>query len=219
MDITYLGHSAFLFKTKDARVVTDPFNSTKLNMPFPKQEADIVTISHDHDDHNATDQVAGEPLVLSLPGEYEKNAVRIYGFESFHDKTHGDERGINTLFKFEIEGISILHCGDLGHTLSTETIQEIGDVDIVLVPVGGFYTIDAQEARQIVEKLEPSIVIPMHYRNASLSPNIEHYADMALVDDFLEKVGATDVEPVKKLTVKQADFAEEENMKIVVMMV
>lgn len=216
MDITYLGHSAFLLKTKDARVVIDPFNGAKLNMPFPKIEADIVTISHQHDDHNASDQVAGEPLILNLPGEYEKNGVRIYGFESYHDKTHGEERGNNTMFKFELDDMSVLHCGDLGHTLTNETLQEIGDIDIVFVPVGGIYTIDADEARQLVQKLEPHIAIPMHYRNPALSPAIEKYAEMALVDSFLEKVGVTDIEPVKKLSVKQADFGEED-MKIVVM--
>jgi L-ascorbate metabolism protein UlaG (beta-lactamase superfamily) len=217
MDITYLGHASFLFKSKDARVVMDPFDSSKLNMPFPKVEADIVTISHHHDDHNAASVIDGNPLVIDLPGEYEKNGVRVYGFESYHDKNQGQDRGKNTMFKFEMEDISILHCGDLGHTLSAEAIDEIGDVDVVLVPVGGIYTIDADEARHIVEKLEPYIVIPMHYRNPALQPNISQYAEMAPVEDFLTKVGVTGIEPVKKLSIKQSDFGEEDTMKIVVM--
>lgn len=217
MDITYLGHSAFLLSGKNVRVVTDPFDATKLNMPFSAIDADIVTISHQHDDHNAASVVGGNPLILDLPGEYEKKDVRIYGFESFHDKNQGQDRGKNTIFKFEIEGIIILHCGDLGHTLSNELIEEIGDVDIVLVPTGGIYTIDADEARHCVEKLEPYIVVPMHYRNPALTPNISQYDQMSTVEDFLSKVGVTEPERVKKLSVKESDFSEEDTMKIVVM--
>lgn len=216
MDITYLGHSAFLLKGKDARVIIDPFDATKMGIKFPKLEADIVTVSHQHDDHNAVSQVGGTPLVLDLPGEYEKHGVRMYGFDTFHDKNQGEDRGKNTMFKFEIDGISILHCGDLGHSLSAETIQEINGADIVMVPVGGVYTIDPDGARQVVEKLEPYIVIPMHYRDDALKPDIAEYSEMSTVSDFLQKVGTTDVEPVKKLSVKASDFGEAD-MQIVVM--
>ncbi len=216
MKITYLGHSSFLLKGNNAQVVIDPFDADKLGIKFPKVEADIVTLSHHHDDHNASHQVGGEPIVFDIPGEYEVKGVRIHGFDTYHDKSKGEERGKNTMFRFEIDDVSVLHCGDLGHTLSSETIQEINGADIVLIPVGGIYTITADEARQIVEKLEPSIVIPMHYRDPNLKPNISQYEEMSPVEDFLEKVGVSDVEPVDKLTVKQTDFGEEE-MKIVVM--
>lgn len=217
MDITYLGHASFLLTNKHARIVVDPYDATKLGMPYPKIDADIVTVSHQHDDHNAASAVGGDPLILDIPGEYEKNGVRIYGFESYHDKNQGQDRGKNTMFKFEIDGVSILHCGDIGHTLSSELIEDIGDVDVVLVPTGGIYTVDADEARHIVEKLEPYIVIPMHFRNPALTPNISQYNDMSTVEDFLSKVGVTEPERVKKLTVKENDFSEEDNMKIVVM--
>ena len=213
MDITYLGHASFLLKGSQAKIVVDPYSEASLNRPFPKVEADIVTISHQHDDHNAVGQVGGDPLIISIPGEYEKNGVRMYGFDTFHDKSKGEERGKNTMFKFEIDGVSILHCGDLGHALSSETIQDINGADVVLVPVGGFYTIDADEARQLVEKLEPSIVVPMHYRVEG-SPAL--MKDVAPLSEFLEKVGVTDAEPVKKLSIKKSDLGEEE-MKIVVM--
>ncbi len=216
MDITYLGHSSFAFKGAKARVVVDPFDTTLLGMPFPKTEADIVTVSHQHDDHNAISHITGNPLLLELPGEYEKNGVRVYGFETFHDKNNGEERGKNILFKFEIDGISILHCGDLGHALTNELIQEINGADILLVPVGGVYTINADEARQVVERLEPSIVIPMHFRDPSLTTKIADYDSMATVDEFLQKIGVTDIQPVKKLSVKSSDFGEED-MRIVVM--
>lgn len=213
MDITYLGHASFLLKGKNARVVVDPYSESSMGMKFPKVEADIVTLSHHHDDHNAVEQVGGEPLVIDIPGEYEKVGIRMYGFETYHDKVKGAERGKNTMFKFEIDGVTILHCGDLGHALSSEMIQEINGADVVLVPVGGFYTINADEARQVVEKLEPSIAIPMHYRLDN-SPAL--MKDVAPLSEFLEKVGVTDAEPTKKLTVKKSDLGEEE-MKIVVM--
>lgn len=216
MDITYLGHSSFAFKGSKARVVVDPFDATLLGIPFPKTEADIVTVSHQHDDHNAISNISGDPLIFDLPGEYEKNGVRVYGFETFHDKNNGEERGKNIIFKFEIDGVAILHCGDLGHALTSELIQEINGADILLVPVGGVYTINADEARQVVERLEPSIVIPMHYRDPALTTKISDYASMATVDEFLQKIGVTDIQPVKKLSVKATDFGEED-MRIVVM--
>ena len=216
MDITYLGHASFLLKSKEVKLVIDPFSSEMMGLKFSKIEADVVTVSHQHEDHNAVSQVGGDPLVIDIPGEYEINGVRIHGFDTYHDKSKGEERGENTIFKFDFDGLTILHCGDLGHPLSAETTQDIDGVDVVMVPVGGVYTIDADEARQIVEKLEPSIVIPMHYRDPKLKPNISKYSEMAPVEDFLQKVGVTQAEPVKKLSIKKSDLGEEE-MKIVVM--
>ncbi len=213
MEIAYFGHSSFRIKTKTGSLVCDPYDAKALGKAFPKVEADIVTVSHDHDDHNAVSSVGGEPLVINLPGEYELKGIRVSGFESYHDKTKGEERGRNTMFKIECEDISILHCGDLGHTLSAETIEMIDGVDVLLIPVGGFFTIDAEEARHVVEKLEPSIVIPMHYRNDAFSPGIME--KMAPLEDFLGKLGVTTYEAVPKLTVNRADF--EENTKVVVL--
>jgi len=193
----------------------DPYDETKMGMKLPQQEADIVTISHEHDDHNARLVATGTPLILDIPGEYEKNGIRISGFETYHDKQQGAQRGKNTMFKVEMDELAILHCGDLGHTLSSELIEEIDGVDILLIPVGGFYTIDASEARQMVEKLEPSLVIPMHYKDPQIKPNIDNYADMAPVEDFLGKVGVSDPERVKTLSIKKSDLTE--TVKIMVM--
>src|SRR6476469_4622663 len=113
MDIKYMGHASFFLKTKNSRVVMDPFDP-KIGLKFPKTEADIVTISHHHSDHDFLGQVSGEPLVIDWPGEFEKQEVRISGFSSFHDKQKGAERGPDTLYKVEADGISVLHCGDLG---------------------------------------------------------------------------------------------------------
>lgn len=207
MNISYFGHSSFLIKTSQGKVVTDPFDSAKIGLPFPKTEADILTISHEHTDHNNRSLVTGEPLMLDIPGEYEKNGIRVYGFETYHDKTQGEERGKNTMFKIEAEDISVLHCGDLGHMLTGELIEDIDGVDVLLVPVGGFYTIDAAEARQLVEKLEPSIVIPMHYRVEGMPAELAE--KLAPVDDFLEKLGVTEPERTKNLILKKSEMGEE----------
>jgi L-ascorbate metabolism protein UlaG (beta-lactamase superfamily) len=213
MNITYLGHSSFLLKNSTGKLVTDPYDGTKMGKKFPKVEADIITISHEHDDHNARTAVEGDPLVITIPGEYEKFDIRVSGFETYHDKQQGEERGKNTIFKIEMDDISILHCGDLGHTLSNELIEEINGADVVLIPVGGFYTIDADEARQVVEKLEATIIIPMHYKVPDMSPEIMN--NLAPVDDFLAKIGVTEPERMKTLSLKKADL--DENTRIIVL--
>src|SRR3989344_3372049 len=163
MDIKYLGHAAFLLKSKDgARLITDPFDQ-KIGLRFPKSEADIVTVSHKHDDHNKTAQIGGGPLVIDMPGEYERKAIKVTGYLSYHDKKKGVERGENILYKIETDGISVLHCGDLGLVLDDVFVDQIGDVDVLLVPTGGFYTINSDEAVELVKRIEPSVIIPMHY--------------------------------------------------------
>lgn len=213
MEIAYFGHSAFKIKTKTGVVILDPYDAQMLGKSLPKIDADVVTISHHHNDHNAFAHIGGDPLVIDLPGEYERKGIRITGFETYHDKNKGEDRGKNTMYKIEGDDVSVLHCGDLGHALSAETIEMIDGVDVLLVPVGGFYTIDADEARQVVEKLEPSIVIPMHYRNEAFSSDIME--KLAPLEDFLGKLGVTTFEAVPKLTVSPADF--EEQTKVVVL--
>lgn len=213
MDIKYLGHASFSVKSKLGSVVMDPFDTKKVGFKFPTQEADVVTVSHEHDDHNYLAGVTGTPLVVNIPGEYEKNGIRIYGYESYHDGNKGADRGKNTLFKIVAEDISVLHCGDLGHALTEEALEEIDTVDVLMIPVGGHYTISADEAAKIISKIEPSIVIPMHYKTDAHNPDT--FKDVAPLSDFLTKMGASTVEPVKKLTIKKADLTDQ--MQIVVM--
>ncbi len=213
MEIKYFGHSSFFLKGKTATVVTDPFDPQMVGLKFPKIEASVVTISHQHQDHNCSDLVGGNPLIVNIPGEYEKQDARITGFSTYHDKKQGEERGRNTLFKIEMDGVSILHCGDLGHILNDELIEEVNGVDVLLIPIGGFYTIDADEALAVARKIEPSIVIPMHYNTPKL--NQQGFGKLAPVSTFLTKIGAEPMEPVKKLVVKKEELTEE--MKVVVM--
>lgn len=213
MDIKYIGHSSFFIKTKNAKIVTDPYSPESTGMKFAKTEADIVTISHDHADHNYIDGVKGEPLVLTWPGEYEKQEVRVTGFSTFHDAKEGADRGQNVMYKFEDNDISLLHCGDLGHLLSEELTEQIGSVDILMIPVGGFFTLNAEEAVKVVNQIEPSMVIPMHYNHAGM--NQETFANLQDLSTFLKEIGAEDVQPVDKLTVKK-DQLSTENTQVVV---
>lgn len=216
MEIKYLGHASFFIKFATragiTKVVTDPYESS-IGIKFPKTEADIVTVSHGHKDHNFIKGISGEPLIIDMPGEFEKKGVRILGYQSFHDKKKGDERGLDNLYKIEAEGMSVLHCGDLGVVPDDSFIDQIGEVDVLIVPTGGFYTIDGAEAVSLVNKIEPSIVIPMHYNHEKLDQKT--FGQVQPVAEFLKKMGVENITPVPKLIIKKETLEEE--MKIVVM--
>ncbi len=212
MDIKYLGHASFFIKTKNARLITDPFDP-KIGLKFAKTEADVVTVSHQHPDHNNVALVNSNPLIIDWPGEFEKLGIRISGFSTYHDKTKGSERGENTVYKIEAEGVSVLHCGDLGLIPDDSFIEQLGVVNVLMVPVGGFYTIDANEAVSLIKKIDPSIIIPMHFGRPELDQAT--FGKLTPLEDFLKKMGAEAVAPVNKLTLKEGDFTED--TKVVVM--
>lgn len=187
MEISYLGHSSFKLKGKTATVVTDPYSPEATGLKFPKVEADIVTVSHDHQDHNQKDQVQGSPFVILGPGEYEVKNVSIFGISSFHDAKEGSERGQNTIYLMEMDGLRVCHLGDLGHRLSDRELEELNGVDILFIPVGGFYTIGPKEAGEVISQLEPKIIIPMHYNFPGL--NQEIFGKMSTLEDFLKEMG------------------------------
>ena len=200
MDIKYLGHSSFFIKSKEAKLVTDPFDPQMVGLKFPKVEADIVTVSHQHKDHNQAQLVVGTPLIIDMPGEFEKKSIRILGFQTFHDKQKGAERGENIAYKIEGEGISLLHCGDLGLVWDDSFIDQIGEINVLLIPVGGVYTIDVTQAVTIVKDVEPSIVIPMHY----LVPGLQRELDP--VTKFLKEMGLDEAAAQPKLTITPASL-------------
>lgn len=213
MDITYLGHSSFKLRGKHVTVVTDPFGSM-VGLPFPKHaSADIVTISHDHEDHNAVGVVEGNPFVVAGPGEYEIKGVGIVGIGVFHDETGGTKRGKNTMYRIELDGMSVVHLGDLGHELSSIQVDSLDGVDILFVPVGGIYTIDAAGAAKLVSEVEPSMVIPMHYNRPGLDQKA--FGSLTGVDVFLKEMGKTDVAPQPKLSVTKEKLPEE--MQVIVL--
>lgn len=206
MDITYLGHSSFKIKTKTATVVTDPY--------LGKSEADIVTISHEHSDHNNLEKVSGYKKVLNGAGEYEVMGVSVLGFNTYHDDKKGEERGKNVIYVIEAEGLRIAHLGDLGHELSTELVDDMGSIDILMLPVGGVYTIDAKQAASVVSKIEPYYVIPMHYKNSKLKSDVVE--KLSPVEDFVKELGAPS-ETLPKLSIKKVDITEDQNTRVVVL--
>jgi L-ascorbate metabolism protein UlaG (beta-lactamase superfamily) len=216
MQIQYLGHSSFKLRGGVATVVTDPY-SKGVGWTFNKTAADIVTVSHDHDDHNAIDRVEGtsrrkEPYVVTAPGEYEISEVGIFGWGSFHDDKEGEERGKNTIYNIHVDNVRVAHLGDLGHTLSDELVEYIGAVDVLLVPVGGVYTINAEQAVDLVNQLQPAIVIPMHYKTERHNPKI--FSDLDGVDLFVKEMGGEGIEMQEKLTVTTNDLPEETTIVI-----
>ena len=166
-----------------------------LNYKPINEKADIVTVSHDHADHNNSATVSGQPQVVKTAGDKEVKGVKIKGIATYHDESKGKQRGTNIIFCFTLDDINICHLGDLGHRLSQEQLVQIGQVDVLLIPVGGFYTIDAKAANDVCKQLKPKVTIPMHYKTDKCAYPI------AGVEDFLK--GRT---PVRKLDSSEVDF-------------
>jgi L-ascorbate metabolism protein UlaG (beta-lactamase superfamily) len=198
MYITWLGQSAFKFQDKlgadGFTVTTDPFNPDKTGLKMPSFEADIVTISHDHDDHNYLKALRKDPFVIDTAGEFEYKGVYIEGIDSYHDDEKGAKRGSNVIFRFDFSDLSVAHLGDLGHILTDKQIERLEGVDVLLVPIGGVYTIDAKKAVEVINQLEPRVVIPMHYQIDGLElpeqlDNLEKFIkELGIAPEYEEKL-------------------------------
>lgn len=211
MDITYLGHASFKLRGKQASVVCDPFASS-IGFGMPRVSSDIVTVSHAHEDHNNVSSVSGsvrrgEPFVISAPGEYEVSGISIFGTRTFHDNQKGAERGLNSVYVIHVDEISICHLGDLGCVFGDSQVEKIGEVDVLLVPIGGVYTIGPKEAIEVINQLQPSIAIPMHYRTKKHNPRM--FGELDDIDAFLSEGGYDQAQRVKKLTLTKASLPEE----------
>jgi len=213
MIISWIGHSCFKIQNKTATngvaLVTDPFDK-KVGLKPPAFEADIVTISHDHFDHNNHKALRGKPYLINSAGEYDIKGVSIQGVESYHDKEKGKERGVNIIYRIEIDDISISHLGDLGHTLDNKQLDVLVGTDILLVPVGGHYTIDAKKAVEVVSQVEPRIVIPMHYKVPGLKVD-----GIVGVDKFIKELGIKPTEE-EKLKISKKELPQED-MELVIL--
>jgi L-ascorbate metabolism protein UlaG (beta-lactamase superfamily) len=209
MTIIWHGQSFFEIlagptKNSSVKIAIDPF-SEDMGLRFPKMEADIILVTHQHSDHNNIKSLGGNPFVISGPGEYEIKEVFIQGIPSFHDDSQGKERGSNTIFTIETEDLRLCHLGDLGQKeLSSDQLEKIGEVDVLMIPVGGVYTISGKEAMKIMSQIEPKITIPMHYALPKLKVKLEE------ADKFLKLAGIKKLEPQNKLTVKKKDIREDE---------
>lgn len=211
MDITYLGHSSFRLRGKNASLVTDPYDSKMVGLKFPNVSSDIVTVSHNHQDHNQSQLVKEVKKVIDGPGEYEVSGISIIGLATYHDNKKGEERGSNTVYVIEIDGLRVVHLGDLGHKLTEDILEDLGTVDILLIPIGGFYTIDAHEAVELTASIEPSITIPMHYYKDGM--NQEAFGKLSKLDNFLREVGLS-VETLDKLSIKKEELSEEQKVVV-----
>lgn len=204
MDIYWYGQSCFKIKGKTATVVIDPFDSDYTGLKLPKDlEAQLVLSTHNHNDHNNVRAILGNPLIVTGPGEYEKVGVNVIGLASFHDNCQGAERGLNTIYHILMDGINLVHLGDLGHELSDELVNGLGTTDILMIPVGGVPTIDAEKAAKVIAQLEPRMVIPMHYAIEGLKFPLEN------ADKFLKEMGAENITAVAKVVITKDKLPEE----------
>jgi L-ascorbate metabolism protein UlaG (beta-lactamase superfamily) len=185
MKIKWYGHAAFLITSDQGiKMILDPYEpgafGGQLSYGKISDQADIVLTSHDHADHNHTKSLPGSPQVVQGSGSKTIKGVSIKGIPTYHDPSKGSERGTNTIFNLLVDGIQVCHLGDLGHVLGEKELGEIGPVDILLIPVGGYFTIDANEATRVVGQVKPKVVIPMHFKTKRCGFPI------APVEDFIE---------------------------------
>jgi L-ascorbate metabolism protein UlaG (beta-lactamase superfamily) len=203
MKVKWLGHAAFLLTSDSGtRILTDPYKSGSFDgavgyKPITEQ-AHVVTASHEHDDHYCLDGLPEGYECVTSAGEHEAAGIKIRGVKTYHDTSKGKERGANVIFVMDIDGIKVCHLGDLGHALSDEEITAIGKVDVLLVPVGGFYTIGPKEAVEVVKALSPSVVVPMHFKTESLGFPIKPVEDFLSLAGEHEKAGTTEIEISKE---------------------
>ncbi len=205
MELTWLGHSCFRLKGKEATLITDP-PSPATGYSLGRVTADIVTISHDHVGHNYVKGVGGEPHVVRGPGEYEIEQVLIAGVKTYHDREQGKLLGRNTAYLITMDDIHVCHLGDLADRLDEKALEELSNADVLLVPVGGRHTLDAERAAEVIAQLEPRLIVPMHYQTPSYKAVGE---PLDPVEKFLHEMGVEAAEPVAKLVITPSSLPSE----------
>ena len=204
MLISYHGHSEFLIQTASGlRILTDPFDPA-IPFPFHKTDADIVTVSHAHHDHEHLDKVDGHPQVIREGGDHQPHkGVKITGLPSWHDSVQGAKRGPNTIYLIQVDGLRLAHLGDLGDMPDEKVLEALEFLDLVFVPVGGTYTIDAKQAAELMARIKPRIIVPMHYKLGKLGLQA-----LSPLDNFLEALlpMAPSVQPLLRFT--QEDISQ-----------
>ena len=201
MEIVWLGHSCFRLKGSDLTIVTDPFDDS-LGYKPGGLKADVVTVSHQSPHHSYVERVEGIRRVLSSPGEYEISDELFLGVKTFRDAERGKERGVNTVYRITIDKLNVCHLGDIGHVPTSDHVSAIGDVDILMLPVGGGKTLTPSQASETVGLIEPKVVIPMHYKTDAVAEDIEP------VDAFLKELGVKEVEPLVSLSATRTSMGD-----------
>lgn len=202
MTISWFGQSCFRIEAKEGSILMDPF-AKEIGLKPPRIKDDVITVSHQHFDHNNVADANPEAFIIQNPGEYEKQGIAIRGIASFHDDKSGAERGPNTIYVVKAEEMTLCHLGDLGHALSDAQVEAIGDVDILMIPVGGTYTIDAKKAAEVIGQIEPKIIIPMHYKVPGLEVSLDG------PEKFVKEIGLTPEKVDKYKIAKKLLPAEE----------
>ena len=212
MKLTWLGHSSFLLEeSTGTTIVTDPFKGANVGYDMPKVSADIVTVSHTHGDHDNISAVDGDPAVLNKVGAYEIGGVHILARRTYHDNVKGAKRGENLVFKYRMDGVDVCHMGDIGEDCNAMLVESLMPVNVLLIPVGGTYTVDAAEAKEYVDKIMPDVVVPMHYKTKDCDMNIDK------LNEFLDLFDDECIEYVDGPTVEfdRADFDGEQTKVLV----
>lgn len=213
MKIKHIAHACFYVEADGKRIVMDPFDSS-MGFSMPELYADIVTSSHGHFDHSYIEGVKGDPEAVTTSGEHNVKGVDITGVQVFHDKEKGAKRGINNVYVFKgLEGINLCHMGDLGHILSFDDLQAIGPVDVLMLPVGGYFTIEPDEAVYVAKQINPKIVIPMHYMSENASKYEGYNLPIKSVEAFLDLIG--DAQFMDELIISKDTLPEK--MQVVVL--
>ena len=209
VEIKWFGHACFGIKTENKiMIVTDPFDKKDVGYENPDVTADIVLVSHNHPDHCKVENIGGNPTVIKDSGQNTQLDITFRGISSFHDAASGSQRGKNIIFCFSSDGINICHLGDLGHLLDAKQISEIGDVDILFIPVGGFFTIDHKQADSVINQLNPNIVIPMHYKTPVLPFPIKPVDKFLENKEYVEKVSGAIIQ------ISKTDISEKQRIVV-----
>lgn len=213
MEITWYGLSCFRLREGGVTVVCDPYDKS-IGLQLPRIRADIVTISHDRPGHNAASRVAGDPKILSGPGEYEVKNVFVTGLTTYHKNGSAEHPERNIAYFFDFDGFIVGHLGDLGQVPSQTQVEEVGDIDVLFVPVGGGDVLEASRAAEVIGLLEPRILIPMHYQHPGLEPSLA--AKLDPVEKFLKELGITDPERLESLKITKSALPEETQVMILI---
>jgi len=209
MEIKFHGHACFSIKDGKITLVTDPY-SNEIGLKLPDLKANIVTVSHDNKAYNNSKAVEGDPMVLNWPGEYENNAIYFKGIHSFHNTKEDKEQLENIVFVITWNGIRLCHLGAQGTKLTPEQLENVGDVDVLFVPVGGKGTVDAKKAKEIIEQIEPRVIIPMAYHTDGSKLALD------TLENFLSVMGSKAIDPVDSFEVKRSEMPED-NSKLIVL--
>jgi len=203
LQIRWHGHACWEI-TNDLTLVTDPHDGKSIGIPAPSVAGDIILVSHDHYDHNSVKTVEKEDSkVVTDSRKRTISNIEIMGVDSFHDEDFGAKRGPNIMYKFVIDGIKFCHLGDLGHDLDDETVEKIGDVDILFVPIGGTFTVDDKQAWNVINKIKPKIIVPMHYKIGGLSLSISG------IDPFLAQAKYKVIPVGNEIDIEKEDLPTE----------